>query len=287
MSNFIKRQASIQSDQSDDSKSEADTISLSDINFNTSSEWDYIINPNSLGANYWRNNKTGQQQHEPPLNMTQKEINKKMYSMDIDEDSNAESPLLAEEINVNVNKTQENRYGCKNEVDCMVRSIKGLGWINDEDRDELVKNWVHKKEGITTTKINKFLEQKNYDYKLIEEYGPNIHINEWVLEMENDTCIVIMLPVDPKAKQQNQEIIHDKLILLEIDKDIGNISKKEYDIKKKEILNMKIEHGYHAVIFCKEDDEITLWDTQQVLFNGLKIFKSLYSVIIFDSTLST
>ena len=43
---------------------------------------------------------------------------------------------------------------------------------------------------------------------------------------------------------------------------------KEYDIKKKEILNMKIEHGYHAVIFCKEDDEITLWDTQQVLFNG-------------------
>ena len=64
--NFIKRQPSIDSDQSDDSKSEADTISLSDINFNTSSDWNYIINPNPLGANYWRNNKTGQQQNEPP-----------------------------------------------------------------------------------------------------------------------------------------------------------------------------------------------------------------------------
>jgi len=275
MSNFIKRQPSIDSDQSDDSKSEADTISLSDINFNTSSDWNYIINPNPLGANYWRNNKTGQQQNEPPLNMRQKEINKIMYSMDIDEDSNDESPLLYEETKVNVNKTQENRYGCKNEVDCMVRSIKGLGWINDEDRDELVENWVHKKAGITTTKINNFLEQKKYDYKLIEEYVLNIHINEWVLEMENDTCMLIMLPVDPKAKQKNQEIIDEKLILLEIDNDMDNISKKEYDIKKKEILNMKIEYGYHVVIFCKEDDVITLWDTQQVLFNGTKYVENV------------
>ena len=160
MSNFIKRQPSIESVQSDDSKSEADTISLSDINFNMSSDWNYIINPNPLGDNYWRNNKTGQQQNEPPSNMTQREINKKMYSIDINEDSNTESPLITEEINVNVNKIQDNRYGCKSEVDCMIRSIKGLGWVHDEDRDELVKNWVHKQEGITTTKINNFLEQK-------------------------------------------------------------------------------------------------------------------------------
>ena len=234
MSNFTKRQDSI---QSDDSKSDEDTVSLSDIN-------------------------------------------KKMYSMDIDEDSNADSPLLAEEISVNVNKTQDNRYGCKNKVDCMIRSIKGLGWINDEDRDELVNKWVNKKEGITTNKINKFLEEKNYDYKLIEEHVPNIDIYEWVLEMKNNTCMVILLPVDPKEKQKRKEFIDDNLTILEIEKDVGNISNKEYEIKKKEIMSMKIEHGYHAVIFCKQDDEVTLWDTQQKLFNGDKYIKNVGKVAI-------
>ena len=107
MSNFIKRQSSIKSDQSDDSESEADTISLSDINFNTSSDWNYIINSNPLGSNYWRNNKTEQQQNEPPLNMTQREINKKMYSMDID--TNAEPTLLYEETSVDVKEQKVGR----------------------------------------------------------------------------------------------------------------------------------------------------------------------------------
>tara|TARA_A100001015_G_scaffold171264_1_gene190327 strand:- start:129 stop:1076 length:948 start_codon:yes stop_codon:yes gene_type:complete len=230
--NFTKRQNSI---QSDDSKSDADTVSLSDsdINFNISSDQNY---------------------------------------MDVDEDSNADS-LRAEETSVNMKNTSDNRRGCKKEADCLIRSIKGLGWINDVDKDELVNKWVNKKEGITTNKINKFLEEKNYDYKLIEEHVPNIDIYEWVLEMKNNTCMVIGLVVKPETIQNNQKYINEKV--KQLNDSINKISFEYYITEYKKIMDEKIEHGYHAVIFCKQDDEVTLWDTQQNLFNGDKYIQNV------------
>ena len=70
-----------------------------------------------------------------------------------------------------------------------------------------------------------------YYFELVIRINNRINVDKLStnsFRMKNNTCMVIMLPVDPKEKQKSEEFIYDNLITLEIDKDIGNISNKEY-----------------------------------------------------------
>ena len=261
--------------------------------------WKYIpnTNPNPLGAEehlYWVNSRTNVEQVNAPDDLTPEEIkdlklqHENIYTdansdsnsdANSDENSDANSPLVKITRAVKINKTKDNRTGPSCDFDCVIRSMKGMGWLRDEDIPKLVKSAKDARQ-LTEVALNTFLNQNNYMYNVISiDIDPKYkHIYDYVKKtMVNDTCSMFNINVDPEMREATNNEIYLKMNNLKKEFDEGKMSKKEY-IKQYEILDNKlIKHASHVVIICKDrDGEITLWDTQRLNDSGFeKYFKNV------------
>lgn len=168
-------------------------------------------------------------------------------------DLSVEKPLLLSDIKVetgvNVNDTADNRTGCQNPKDCMVRSLRGLDWVNEEDHDGLVK-LIEDHGGLSIEHINNFLKLKNRNIKLVGEVIEGVKLYKWATkEINNNTCSMIMLKLKPNN-------------------------------------DPNIKHQYHAVIICNQENVITLWDTQRTMDDD-SIIKNAFEDKINDYLVKT
>jgi len=146
-------------------------------------------------------------------------------------DLSVENPLLYSDLKkgVMINETADNRRGCQDPKDCMVRSLRGLDWVNEKDRDDLIK--LIGETGLTIDIINEFLKARKRNIALVQEDVSDIDIYTWATKaINNNTCSMIMLKLKPH---------------------------NDPDIK----------YQYHAVIICNQENVITLWDTQRTMDN--------------------
>ena len=146
-------------------------------------------------------------------------------------DLSVENPLLYSDLKkgVMINETADNRRGCQDPKDCLVRSLRGLDWVNEKDRDDLVK--LIGEAGLSIDIINEFLKERKRNIKLVLEIVSDIDLYTWANKtMKNNTCSIIMLKLKPND-------------------------------------NPDIKYQYHAVIICNQENVIILWDTQRTIDN--------------------
>jgi hypothetical protein len=105
-----------------------------------------------------------------------------------------------------------------------------MNMLTQEDRDALVK--MIGAEGINIEQINTFLKSNQRNMRLINVFIPDIDIHTWAKsQMRNDTCSMVGLRLKPN--------------------------------------NLDIKYNSHAVIICKANNVITLWDTQRYQDNPI------------------
>ena len=129
-----------------------------------------------------------------------------------------------------VKETADNRVGCEKATDCLIRSAHGMNMLSQKDRDALVK--MIGAEGINIEQINTFLQSNQRNMRLRTVFIQDIDIYTWAKnKMRNNTCSMVGLRLKPN--------------------------------------DLDILYNTHAVIICKANNVITLWDTQRNQDNQL------------------
>jgi hypothetical protein len=240
--------------------------------------WKYYPNPDQGAAAehfFWKNSITGEEQIDEPDNLTTEEIQvlKSQHTfMDIDHvdgsdsERDSDSDLDTTTNAVRIRDTRDNRKGAVCNVDCAIRSMTGMGWLQEKHKAELVK-FVIENRRLHDHELNEFLRKKKYTYRVKETEITDIDIYDYVVKnMENDTCSAFIIKVDSKKSNE----INDKIISTMNDNytkyQNNKMTKNDYNEQNKILDNQLIKHAGHAVIICKDrNQKITLWDTQRLL----------------------
>ena len=251
--------------------------------------WKYIPNTNPLAAEehlYWVNSRTKEEQVNPPDDLTPKEIKDLILqhgnintdansdsNSDANSDSDANSPLYTITPAVKINKTKDNTTGPSCEHDCVIRSMKGMGWLRDKDIPKLVESAKNARQ-LTEGDINTFLNKNNYTHNVISiDIDPKYkHIYDYAKEtMVNDTCSMFNINIDPEIRDTTNNKKVSEIEVLKKNFEDKKMSNNEYIKQYKILENEIIKHASHVVIICKDrDGEITLWDTQRRNDRGLE-----------------
>tara|TARA_B110000858_G_scaffold177792_1_gene213092 strand:- start:166 stop:1380 length:1215 start_codon:yes stop_codon:yes gene_type:complete len=240
--------------------------------------WKYYPNPDQGAAAehfFWVNSITREEQNNDPENLTTEEIQalKSQHTfMDTDpvdgsdSDRDSDSDLDTTTNAVRIRDTRDNRKGAVCNVDCAIRSMKGMGWLQEKHKAELVK-FVNENRRLHDHELNEFLRKKKYKYRVKETEITDIDIYDYAVKnMENDTCSAFIINVDSKKSKE----INDKILLTMNDNYTKyknhKMTENDYKEQYKILDNQFIKHAGHVVIICKDRNrKITLWDTQRLL----------------------
>tara|TARA_B100000768_G_C11238227_1_gene358241 strand:+ start:64 stop:1281 length:1218 start_codon:yes stop_codon:yes gene_type:complete len=249
--------------------------------------WKYNPNPNYRAADQsqhysWFNTITGEEQVNEPKTLTREEIEylkshhtfmdiERVDSSDPDSDpdsysdSDSDSDLDIITSAINTSQTKDNRTGARCSVDCAVRSMKGMGWLNEEHKADLIE-FANKNNGIDDVDLNDFYKKKKYKHRIkLTKIKSTLGIYHYAdKNMKPDTCSAFMIYLESKNRVEiNNKIISKMHVNYEKYND-GIMTKDDYEAQNTILDNKLIKHGSHVVIICKDSNgKITLWDTQR------------------------